>query len=157
MATKIPIHAVALLAAACCLASCGKEPASPDSVAEAEPTTGDTYHVRGRITELPDESSPFSALRIHHEPIPDFKDREGTVRSYDDGSTGMRAMIMEFPLGPGESLDGFGVGDAVAFDLTVTWGSPPYFVTNLVKLDAGTRLLIDVPPADDEPVEQTGD
>ncbi|TVQ61865.1 MAG: hypothetical protein EA379_05895 [Phycisphaerales bacterium] len=65
------------------------------------------YDVRGRVTMLPDAATPTSEFRVHHEPIPDFRD------NFHADPVGMNAMIMPFPLGAGETLEGIEVGHVV--------------------------------------------
>ena len=80
---------------------------------------------------------PTSQLVIEHEPVNDFEN--------PDGTRGMASMSMPFMTGPGVSLAGLAVGDAVAFDLAVWYGSDgktieSYAVTKIEKLPAGTEL-----------------
>ena len=105
------------------------------------------YIVRGRIAQLPDPARPLAELQIHHEAIPDFRGRDGEIMQRADGTTGMQEMIMPFPLGTGVTLEGVSIGDEVRVHFTVQWtASPPYFVTKLEKLPAGTRLEFDPEP-----------
>lgn len=90
-----------------------------------------TYTTRGKIEALPSASGDLSIL---HEPIPEFKDKDGTV-------VGMGTMSMPFPLAAGVSLDGLSVGDAVEFDFSVWWRPRvAYEVTRIVKLPPDTTL-----------------
>ncbi|MEM1445863.1 MAG: copper-binding protein [Planctomycetota bacterium] len=89
------------------------------------------YDVRGFIVALPDPANPASDLQINHEEIPDFVNVEGEV-------SGMKAMVMPFPLAPGVSLEGLAVGDPVALSFAVNWdaeGSRPWELTQITKLD----------------------
>ncbi|MEM7577425.1 MAG: copper-binding protein [Planctomycetota bacterium] len=89
------------------------------------------YDVRGFIVTLPDPANPASDLQIDHEEIPDFVNAQGEV-------SGMKAMVMPFPLAPGVSLDGLSVDDPVAFTFAVNWdaqGSRPWELTAITKLD----------------------
>ena len=100
----------------------------------------DRYTTRGIIEMLPDSNSPMSELQIRHEHITNFRNRAGVIPTFDDGSTGMKAMIMPFPVAEGVSLDAFSVGDKVEFDFEVTWSRPPYELTRIVALPGGTEL-----------------
>lgn len=91
---------------------------------------------------LPETGRPSAMLSIHHETIPTFRDRSGTVHRNSDGSPGMKEMIMDFPaLAPGLSLKDIAVGDPVEFTIDVKWAEvPPYRVTHLVELPSETKL-----------------
>ncbi len=95
-----------------------------------------TYPTRGRIVMLPSTESIAAELQIHHEPIDTFVNANGTV--------GMPSMIMPFPLGKGDSLQGLAVGDAIGFDFAVwtTPGKRHYEARNLRKLPADTKLML---------------
>lgn len=116
-------------------AGCGKK-APPRSEADApwEVRAADqTYSVRGRVEGLP---GPGQALRIYHEPIPDFVNGRGET-------VGMKAMVMEFPhLLPGLDIEAIEVGDIIEFDFDVYWtnGTPAWRVTSLYPLDPDTPL-----------------
>lgn len=91
------------------------------------------YQTRGRIAMLPG-SSPTAELQIHHEPIDAFVNPNGTV--------GMPAMIMPFPLAADSTLEGLAVGDAVEFEFAV-WSKPGerhYEARRLRKLPPDTKL-----------------
>ncbi|MEM8495059.1 MAG: copper-binding protein, partial [Planctomycetota bacterium] len=96
----------------------------------ADPATK-TYDVRGFVDALPDPSQSASEFRIDHEEIPDFVNVEGEV-------SGMKAMVMPFPLAPGVSIDKLSVGDPVAFTFAVNWeaeASYPWELTAITKLE----------------------
>lgn len=95
----------------------------PDGAAE------NTYTTRGVIVALPGPNTAKQYLQIHHEAIPEFVGRSGTV-------TGMKEMIMDFPdVAPGEVVRGIKVGDAVRFTFEVRWKSTPRtLVTKIEKL-----------------------
>jgi hypothetical protein len=81
-------------------------------------------------------------LQAHHETIPDFVGRSGSV-------TGMPEMIMEFPaLRKGIDLSPFSVGDAVRITFEVRWKSDPRtLVTSIQVLPSGeSPHLSDEPP-----------
>lgn len=91
------------------------------------------YTVRGVVKQLPIKDNPRTSLQIHHEAIPTFA-KGGKV-------IGMHEMTMEFPLGPGVSLEGIKVGDKVEFDFEVVESpSTRYYVTRIVGLAAETKL-----------------
>lgn len=105
------------------------------------PTAGETYTgVRGVVMSLPDPARPQSDLRIRHEHIPTFRGRDGVININRDGSSGMRAMEMPFPVAPELDISDLRVGDIIEFDFLVTWGTPPYALTRYEKLDPGTEL-----------------
>jgi hypothetical protein len=96
------------------------------------------YTVRGRVETLPEPGATRRVMQIYHEAMPNF------VRP--DGTLGMESMSMPFPVAPGVSLEGIGVGDAVEF----TWeyrkqGNPRYQVTAIRELPPETRLEFDPP------------
>lgn len=93
--------------------------ASPGSGAQAAPgAQARVYTVNGTIEQLPDPAVKGSMLQVHHEDIPGFVSREGTV-------VGMNAMTMPFPPAPGVSLAGLKVGDAVELTFEVRWDRIP--------------------------------
>jgi hypothetical protein len=110
----------------------GKVPPPPVSSGRGEPDA--VYATRGRIMMLPSPQNPVAELQIHHEPIDSFVNANGTV--------GMGSMIMPFPLGPGETLDGLAVGDAIEFEFAAwtTPGNRHYEARKLRKLPAETKL-----------------
>lgn len=144
--------AAAALAAALTLSACDNaEPASA-SAAEIDYTQdAHTYTVRGLIEAIPTEGPPPADLKIRHEHIPDFIGNKGTVHLNPDGSTGMKAMAMEFPnLAPGVSLDGISPGDKVEFTFRVKWIESPtggltprWQVSEITKLPAETPISFD--------------
>ncbi len=91
------------------------------------------YTVRGIIKQIPIKDNPRTSLQIHHEAIPTFA-KGGKV-------IGMHEMTMEFPLGPGVSLEGLKVGDKVEFDFEVV-ESPAmrYYMTRIVGLASDAAL-----------------
>ncbi|MCB9845057.1 MAG: copper-binding protein [Phycisphaeraceae bacterium] len=81
-------------------------------------------------------------LTIHHEAIPNFEGR--------DGSIGMNAHEMPFPeVDASVDLNGFGAGDAVSFTFEVDWQKPTYRVVRIAHLSADVELRLDAAsPAD---------
>ncbi len=96
-----------------------------------------TYAVRGVIVALPGPNTAKQYLQVHHEAIPEFVGRSGTV-------TGMKEMIMDFPdLASGEVVRGIKVGDAVRFTFEVRWKSTPRtLVTKIEKLPEGEKPVL---------------
>ena len=93
-----------------------------------------TYQLRGRIVSLPDPANPASELQIHHEAIDDFKMGDGEPSP-------MMQMTMPFTPGPGETLEGIAVGDAVSFVFEMQWEpSREMRVVDFKKLPADTVL-----------------
>jgi hypothetical protein len=91
---------------------------------------------------LPSPGKPTAELVIHHEPIDDFEN--------PDGTRGMASMEMPFPTpatpsGAPVPLGEFSVGDNIEFDLAV-WYAPDhksidsYGVTRMKKLPGDTTL-----------------
>jgi Cu/Ag efflux protein CusF len=92
--------------------------------------SAEVYSTRGRIEQLPG-TSRAAMLQIHHERIPEFKDRDGKV-------VGMNAMVMPFKPAPGISIEGFRVGDEIRFTFEHRWGEPP-LITVIEKIDAAPK------------------
>jgi len=116
------------LVAVALLASCRAEPKA--KVADA------TYTARGQIVALP-RSERSKEVEIHHESIPTFRNREGTV-------AGMMSMPMSFAPVPALSLAGISVGDKVTFTFDVRWNDrSPLVLTKLEKLPAVTELTLE--------------
>jgi len=105
---------VLALSIAGALCGCGRSggAAAPEASAREGVQTV-VYTVRGRVTMLPDPAKPASEFMAFHEPIPAFRN--------PDGSLGMRSMNMAFPPGPGLSLAGVSVGDAVGITFEVDY------------------------------------
>ena len=93
-----------------------------------------TYTVRGEVVELPVANDPKTSFRVKHEPIREYKDREGKV-------VGMGTMTMSFSPGPGVSLEGIEKGDKVEF-VWEMWYRPRMRerITSLTELAGGTEL-----------------
>jgi Cu/Ag efflux protein CusF len=108
---------------------CSREPAAPVRGAPDH-----TYSVRGLVEMIPAKDKPTAEFVVHHEPIPEFVNPNGTK--------GMPAMSMPFPLAKGVSIEGVKVGDAVelTFNLWTTPGVRGFEVTQVRTLPAGTTL-----------------
>ncbi len=115
----------------------GKQASTPSNAAAPAPATPEpdaVYIIRGKVAQIPDPKNPTTEFRVHHEPIPDFKNSEGKV-------VGMREMEMPFPVSDAKLLEGIQEGDLVEITFA-DWYKPirSYKVTKLVKLPAGTKL-----------------
>jgi hypothetical protein len=118
--------AFALVAVLTTLPACDKAPA---------PALGPTHTVRGRVIALPRPGDPASAFSVFHETITDW------LRP--DGTKGMNAMIMPFPLAKGVSIDGLAVGDTVEVVVRqYTTGPIPYETLSVKKLPPETSLIL---------------
>ncbi len=109
---------------------------SGDAVSKKVPLVH-SYPLRGRIESLPYAGDPASELKIRHEAIDDFKMGDGEPSP-------MRSMAMPFSPGPGESLEGLAVGDAIEFVFEMQWEpSREMRVVSFKKLPAGTVLAFE--------------
>jgi len=139
----IHIALAAPLIGACLLAACGEKPAthtsSPGASTSASTPADASYTVRGRIDGLPTPDGK-GYLHIHHEDIPDFKGRDGSV-------TGMKEMSMDFlGVAPSVDLSQLNVGDPIEFTFEVRWKSDPRsLVTKIHKLPPDAKLNLSSP------------
>lgn len=135
--------AVAFVAALGCKKGAETPAAKSSMNALAHPS--ETYAVRGIIQTMPDPADPRAQLMIHHEHIPDFKGKSGKLHVYDDGITGMKAMVMPFDtLGPNVFLEQFQVGDKVEFVLNVAREpTMSMAIVKMTKLPANTPISFD--------------
>ena len=109
--------------------------------------------VRGLVVSLPQPGNPASELRIRHEHIPTFRNKDGEIGVNARGVPGMAAMEMPFPVADGLDISGMSVGDTIAFDFTVRWGvGPSWFITRYEVLDPGTELDFTNRDADGNPI-----
>lgn len=93
-----------------------------------------TYEVRGEIATLPTIGDKRTELRVRHEAIDDFKNRDGEM-------VGMNAMTMDFPPAKGVDLSNLKKGDKVKLKFSVWWGnSPAWLVVKIEKLSSETEL-----------------
>lgn len=114
------IAAAGLFACALALTACPeKKPVEP-----AASGSRHTYVVRGVVAMVPDPSHPIREFMVHHEAIPGFVRKDGTL--------GMNEMTMAFPLGEGASLAGIEVGDKVEVEFHVEWEPRARFWTSRV-------------------------
>ena len=127
------VGVIGVLVICASLSGCSEEEPNERVVEEVEAVVH-RYSLRGRIVSLPDAAEPASELRIRHEAIDDFKMGDGEPAP-------MKSMTMSFSPGPGESLEGFAVGDVIEFVFEMHW--EPYRemrVVSLKKLPADTAL-----------------
>lgn len=119
------------------IAGCSDEGQGPGNAVNEKAPLVHSYPLRGRIESLPEAGSPTSELRIRHEAIDDFK-------MGDDEPSPMRSMAMPFSPGPGGSLDGLAVGDAIEFVFEMQW-EPAHEMraVSFKKLPAGTVLAFE--------------
>jgi hypothetical protein len=140
MKPRWPLRTLALLivpialANSAALSGCDRKPA-----VQPGPTTlppDQTCTTRGVITMLPTPDRK-RMLSIHHESIPDFKNKFGDIQP-------MKTHEMPFPdLAPGLSLDSFAVGDKVELTFEVRWKSDQtWLLTKLSKLNPDTDLQL---------------
>jgi Cu/Ag efflux protein CusF len=135
--TRGPVSALVVGAALLLSPGCGPSaPTGPTIVGQAE----QTYTVKGRVVRLP--VPPRQFLIIHHEPIPDFIDRQGRKVEMDE-------MEMDFEwIAPDAGLERVAAGDLVEVTFEVRWkGDPPTLVTRIKPLPAGTPVNIREVPA----------
>ncbi|MBX3378525.1 MAG: hypothetical protein KF805_00395 [Phycisphaeraceae bacterium] len=101
-----------------------------------------TYTVRAEIETLPGIES--SVLRLHHERIANFANKEGKVGTDSQGKPGMKPMTMGFSKGPGVSYEGLKQGDKVEVILEMDWEATlpeeRIIITKLTRLPAETKL-----------------
>ncbi len=92
-----------------------------------------TYTVRARVVSLPGASARNKMMTAHHEEI--------SAWDRGDGTKGMNAMVMPFPLGKGVTLDGIAVGDVIEIVVVqYAAGAVPYEATSIRKLPRDTKL-----------------
>lgn len=151
---------LALVAAAGVVAlvpACSRDAPEPPAASDplgSEIVREDVYtDIRGVVISMPQPGNPASELRIQHEHIPHFLNREGEIGVNARGVPGMAAMVMPFPVADGLDLSGMSVGDIVAFDFTVHWRtSPSWFITRYEVLDPDTELDFSNRDADGNPI-----
>jgi len=134
---------VACILATTLLSGCSKKAEkSAESSFNAVAAPTEVYVVKGVVTALPIGADPRATLRIHHEAIPDFKDKDGKVHENPDGTPGMKSMEMPFDtLGPNVHLDGIKVGDKIEFELAIAREPRTSFaITRITKLPDSTAI-----------------
>ena len=91
-----------------------------------------TYSTRGQVIEVPKVED--GELSVHHEAVPDFRDRDGKPEHMD-------SMSMPFAVAPEVSLAGIAPGDKVEMTFEVRWDSQPTLrVVKLQELPESTAL-----------------
>ncbi len=111
----------------------------PDGVSRADAYTG----IRGVVTTLPVPGNRRAELKIQHEQIPEFRNKDGDIPVNMRGVPGMASMTMPFPVAEGVDISTLAVGDKVLFDFTVYWGADTgtaWEITRFEKLDPATEL-----------------
>jgi hypothetical protein len=119
--------------------------ASPNRAAPTGAARDDVYTgIRGVVTMLPIAGNPATELKIQHEHIPTFLNKDGQIPVNGRGVPGMASMVMPFPVAEGLDISSMAIGDKVSFDFTVYWGradgGPAWEITRFEKLDPATEL-----------------
>lgn len=128
---------------------------TPATSSTAQPPTSDrpSYTVRGEIVMLPGIES--SVLKLHHERIPTFANREGKIPNDSQGKPGMKPMTMGFSRGNNVTFDGLKAGDKIEIDFFVNWERLGHddniVITRLVKLAPETKLDFEGQPSVSDP------
>ena len=93
---------------------------------------------------MPSADKPLADLEIHHEAIPDFKNREGVVfENPTTGVRGMKSMTMAFPVGEGVSLEGIEIGNPDEYADTFAYpGRSMTFTDSCYLIRNGDRYLL---------------
>jgi hypothetical protein len=100
------------------------------------------YTSRAQVAQLP--VSVTTDFQMRHEPIPEFRDRDGNV-------IGMNAMVMLFPVADGVSIEPLQVGDFVLFEMRVDWDDQPaWALTAWERLPDDTELVWTIPADTDD-------
>jgi Cu/Ag efflux protein CusF len=93
------------------------------------------YSARGLVQSAEGSGDDARAL-IHHERIPEFKDRDGKPSAMD-------SMSMNFALGPGVAASELKPGAKIAFEFDVRWSSgSPLVITRVTALPDDTALVL---------------
>jgi Cu/Ag efflux protein CusF len=93
------------------------------------------YSARGQVQSAQGSGEDARAL-IHHERIPDFKDRDGKPSA-------MNSMSMNFALAPGVAASELKAGAKIAFEFDVRWSSgSPLVITRVERLPESTALVL---------------
>lgn len=128
------------------------EAPAPETKAPPAPVKP-TYTVRAEIETLPGIES--SVMRLHHERIPTFANKEGKVGTDSQGKPGMKPMTMSFAKGAGVSYEGLKVGDKVEVIVEVEWTAAlpedRLVITKLTRLTPETKLDFEGQPSISDP------
>ncbi|MBX3390889.1 MAG: copper-binding protein [Phycisphaeraceae bacterium] len=127
---------------------------TPASEVKAPATPANpTYTVRAEIETLPGIES--SVMRLHHERIPTFANKDGKVGTDSRGKPGMKPMTMSFAKGAGVSYEGLKVGDKVEVIVEVEWTAAlpedRLVITKLTRLAPETKLDFEGQPSISDP------
>lgn len=172
--------ATSILGASLLLSSCGEkkqpppvsqapvqpapQPQSPPETAQTPPAVVPTpvvaatparpsYTVRAEVAVLPGIES--STIRLHHERIPNFANREGKVGTDSQGKSGMKPMTMSFAKGADVSYEGLKIGDRVEVIVEMNWEAAlpdeRIVIVKLTKLPGETKLDFEGKPSITDP------
>ena len=113
-----------------------------DSASDSSPTDrsggspAEVYTVRAEVKAVEGEGDTRT-LALHHESIPNFKNREGEA-------VGMSSMVMNFRTAPDVDSDSLRSGDAVEITFEMRWqGENELLITRLDQLPPGTALTLE--------------
>jgi len=132
--------------------------ATPEVKPEAKPETpaapaNPTYTTRGEVVTLPGIDG--DALKLHHERIPTFANKSGTIGKDSQGKPGMKPMVMPFGKAPSVSYEGLKVGDKVSVVFEVNWAAERpdqrIVITKIDKLPNDTALDFEGQPSINAP------
>ncbi|MBY0112359.1 MAG: copper-binding protein [Phycisphaerales bacterium] len=139
-----------------------KPEAKPETKPEPKPEApavpaNPTYSTRGEIVSLPGIEG--DALKLHHERIPTFANKDGKVGKDSQGKPGMKPMTMPFGKSPGVSYEGLKIGDKIAVVFEVNWAAERpdqrIVITKVEKLAADTKLDFEGQPSINDPKPTT--
>lgn len=130
----------------------------PEPTIEAKPETpaaptNPTYSTRGEVVTLPGIEG--DAIKLHHERIPTFANKDGKIGKDSQGKPGMKPMVMPFGKAPSVSYEGLKIGDKVAVVFEVNWSAERpdqrIVITKIEKLAADTALDFEGQPSINDP------
>lgn len=141
-------------------------PTSPAATPEAKPSnqpetkpevsaapTNPTYTTRGEVVTLPGIEG--DAIKLHHERIPTFANKDGKVGKDSQGKPGMKPMVMPFGKAPSVSYEGLKIGDKVSVVFEVNWAAERpdqrIVITKVEKLAPETKLDFEGQPSINDP------
>ncbi|HEX8876714.1 MAG TPA: hypothetical protein VF777_08205 [Phycisphaerales bacterium] len=130
-----------------------KPETKPDPTPETLASTNPTYSTRGEVVTLPGIEG--DAIKLHHERIPTFANKDGKIGKDSQGKPGMKPMVMPFGKAPSVSYEGLKVGDKVAVVFEVNWSAERpdqrIVITKIEKLAADTALDFEGQPSINDP------
>lgn len=116
-------------------------------------TTNPSYSVRGEVVTLPGIDG--DAIKLHHERIPTFANKDGKVGKDSQGKPGMKPMVMPFGKAPSVSYEGLKIGDKIAVVFEVNWAAERpdqrIVITKIEKLAPETKLDFEGQPSINDP------